>query len=140
MKDHSYELVASFERCNRDRTFIDTFYKCFLSKGPEFAEMFAHTDFKHQKLMLRQSLLELISFEVGMSGTEADVDRLGQRHKGLGVTPAMYSMWLDALCEAIQQHDPEYTPELEQFWRNAMQIPIKKMIAIGAVDEQERKP
>ena len=47
----------------------------------------------------------------------------------------MYSMWLDALCEAIRQHDPEFDPELEQLWRQAMLKSINEMILAGASEE-----
>ncbi len=47
-------------------------------------------------------------------------------------------MWLDSLCEAIQQHDPEYTPELEERWRDAMLKGIQVMIAPDASNELDR--
>ena len=55
--------------------------------------MFAKTDFKLQKLMLRQSLLEMLCFDRGMSGTCEEIKRLALRHKELCVTPEMYAMW-----------------------------------------------
>ena len=129
------ELTASFYRCRRDGTFIDTFYDLFLAKSPEIAQKFVNTDFRIQKLMLRQSLLEMICFERGMSGTREEIERLGRSHRDLNITPEMYSMWLDALCEAVQQHDPEFTPELEQLWRQAMLKSINEMILAGASEE-----
>ena len=47
----------------------------------------------------------------------------------LAITPAMYAMWLDSLCEAVRRHDPEYSAELEQQWRVAMGSSIDAMIA-----------
>jgi hemoglobin-like flavoprotein len=135
MTDESNELTASFYRCRRDGNFIDTFYELFLSKSPEIAQKFAQTDFKVQKLMLRQSLLEMICFARGMSGTREEIERLGHSHRELKIKPDMYSMWLDALCDAIQKHDPEYTPELEQLWRQAMLKSINEMILAGASEE-----
>ena len=109
---------------------MDTFYELFLTTSPKIAQKFSHTDFRIQKLMLRQSLLEMICFDRGISGTCEEIERLGRRHQELEVTPDMYSMWLDALCEAISKHDPEYTPELEKLWRTAMQTSIDKMISV----------
>ena len=131
MTNPSNELTDSYYRCRRDGDFTGTFYDLFLSKGPEIAKKFAHTDFKLQKLMLRQSLLEMICFHRGMSGTGDEIRRLGHRHKELGVTSDMYSMWLDALCEAIRKHDPKYTPELEQLWRRAARKSIDEMISVS---------
>ncbi len=131
MAKQADELTASFYRCRRDERFLDTFYDGFLSKSPAIAQMFANTDFKIQKLMLRQSLLELLCFDREMSGTREEIERLGRRHKELNVTPEMYLMWLDSLCEAVKKHDPEYSPGLEQLWRAATHKSIKEMIAAG---------
>jgi hemoglobin-like flavoprotein len=132
MAEQPNELTASYYRCRRDERFLDTFYDGFLSKSPAIAQMFAKTDFRIQKLMLRQSLLEMLCFDRGMSSTREEIERLGRRHKELRVTPEMYAMWLDSLCEAIKKHDPHYTPDLEHLWREAMHKSIKEMVAVGA--------
>jgi hemoglobin-like flavoprotein len=72
----------------------------------------------------------MLYFDRGVQGTRDEIERLGRRHKELGITMEMYSMWLDALCEAIQKHDPLYTPEIEQLWRNAMLKPIRDMLSV----------
>jgi hemoglobin-like flavoprotein len=131
MANQSNELTESYYRCRRDGQFIDTFYELFLSMSPAIAQKFAETDFKIQKLVLRQSLLEMICFERGMSGTREEIERLGRRHRELDVTADMYELWLDALCKAISKYDPEYTPELEQVWRTAMRKSINEMISVG---------
>ncbi len=132
MVEQANELMASYYRCRRDERFLDTFYDGFLSKSPAVAQMFAKTDFKLQKLMLRQSLLEMLCFDREMSGTREEIERLGLRHKELRVAPEMYALWLDSLCEAIRKHDPSYTPALEQLWREATHKSIKAMLAAGA--------
>lgn len=121
-------VMASYHRCREDDEFFDTFYDLFLGKSREVAELFRHTDFKHQKLMLRESLLEMLCFERGVPGVEETIRRLGQRHKVLGVKDEMYTLWVDSLCEAVEKHDPEYAPELAQQWRDAMQKGIDVMI------------
>jgi hemoglobin-like flavoprotein len=132
MAEQADELTASYYRCRRDERFLNTFYDAFLSKSPVVAQMFARTDFKIQKLVLRQSLLEMLCFDREMSGTREEIERLGLRHKELGVRPEMYAMWLDSLCEAIKKHDPNYTPALELLWREAMLKSIKEIVAVGA--------
>jgi hemoglobin-like flavoprotein len=132
MAEKANELTASYYRCRRDEHFLDTFYNGFLSTSPVIAQMFAKTDFKLQKLMLRQALLEMLCFDRGMSGTREEIERLGLRHRELGVTPEMYAMWLDSLCEAIRKHDPSYTPALEQLWRQAALKSIEAILAVGA--------
>jgi hemoglobin-like flavoprotein len=138
MTEQANELTASYYRCRRDERFLDTFYDAFLSKSPAVAQMFAKTDFILQKIVLRQSLLEMLCFDREMSGTREEIERLGLRHKELRVTPEMYAMWLDSLCEAIQKHDPNYTPALEQLWREAMLKSIKEMVAVGTSQGADR--
>ena len=132
MTVQSNKLTASYYRCRRDERFLDTFYDLFLSKSPAVAQLFADTDFKIQKLVLRQSLLDMLGFYLEMPGTHDEIKRLALRHKELGVTAEMYAMWLDSLCEAIKKHDPRYTPELEQRWREALLKSIEEMIALDA--------
>ncbi len=137
MMEPGDELTASYYRCRQGERFLDDFYEIFLAKSPEIAQMFAKTDFRLQKLMLRQSLLEVLCFARGIAGTKEEIERLGRLHQELGVTAEMYSLWLDALCEAIQRHDPAYTPELEQHWRAAVQQSTNKMIAVGPPETGE---
>ena len=126
------DVMASFYRCRRNEGFIDTFYDLFLSKSTEIARKFEKTDFKLQKLMLRQSLLEMLCFDRGIPGSHEEIERLGRSHKELEIAPHMYSMWLDSLCEAVRRHDPEYTEDLELAWRRAMLKSIQKMIEASA--------
>jgi hemoglobin-like flavoprotein len=122
------EVIESFRRCRRDKKFLQTFYDVFLSKSPEIASKFTGTNFKLQKLLLRESLLMVLAFHLSMTGAREEIVDLGARHRSLGVTPEHYSMWLDALCEAISRHDPQFTTELEGKWRGALREPIELMI------------
>ena len=48
--------------------------------------MFARTDFPHQKLMLRESILEMLVFAQTGSGRD-EIKRLAERHRQLNVKP-----------------------------------------------------
>jgi hemoglobin-like flavoprotein len=122
-------VIASYHRCRESDEFIDTFYDIFLARSPEIAQMFADTNFKIQKLMLRESLMEMLFFAQGMPGAAKEIEKLGRRHKQLGVKPEMFVIWLDSLCEAVERHDCEYTPELALEWRHVMQQGIDAMQA-----------
>jgi hemoglobin-like flavoprotein len=128
-KDSTFDQVAaSYQRARATGELFDTFYKLFLRKSSEIPAMFARTDFPHQKLMLRESLLEMITFSRGGAGRE-EIERLAARHRDLKVQPRHYELWLDALCEALAQHDPAFTPQLAQLWRDAMRPGIEIMTA-----------
>ena len=122
------QVVASYHRARGSGAMFDTFYRLFLGKSPEIPSMFTHTDFAHQKLMLRESLLEMLMFSQTGSGRD-EINRLAERHRSLHVQPRHYELWLDALCEALAEHDPLFTVELEQMWRDALRNGITLMSA-----------
>ena len=121
------QVIASYHRARRSSELFDTFYDLFLRKAPEIPPMFFRTDFRHQKLMLRQSLLEMLIFAQMNTGRD-QIERLAERHRRLNVKPEHYELWLDALCEALSRHDPQFNPELERMWRSAMRPGIDVMI------------
>jgi len=120
------DVMASFHRCRKDQAFIDTFYDLFLNKSPEIADKFRNTDFNIQRLMLRESLLVMLCFNLGVTGTREELVRMGRRHSRsqLDIRPELYDLWLDALCETIKLCDSEYSPGLEAAWRREMQAGI----------------
>ena len=125
------QVIASFQRARQADEFFDTFYQLFLRKSPEIPPMFAQTDFPHQKMMLRESILEMLLFaEVG-SG-RAELERLARYHHELNVRPAHFEMWLEALCEALSIHDPQFNAELAQHWRTALRPGLEIMVAEAA--------
>jgi truncated hemoglobin YjbI len=125
--DASFEQVfASYHRARETGQLFDTFYDLLLRKSPEIPPMFARTDFPHQKLMLRESIIEMLSFAQTGSGRE-EIERLGERHRQLQIKPRLYDLWLDALCEALAKHDPKFDPALESLWRTAMRKGIEVM-------------
>jgi hemoglobin-like flavoprotein len=120
------QVVASYHRARQTSQLFDTFYDLFLAKSPEIPAMFARTDFPHQKLMLRESILEMLVF--AQTGSCRDeIQRLAERHRQLNVKPIHYDLWLDALCEALAKHDSEYNSALDRMWRDAMQKGIELM-------------
>jgi hemoglobin-like flavoprotein len=122
------QVVASYHRARQSGQLFDTFYALFLSKSPEIPPMFARTDFPHQKLMLRESILEMLVFAQTGSGRD-EIKRLAERHRQVNVKAAHYDLWLDALCEALATHDNEFSPALEQMWRDALKKGIELMSA-----------
>ena len=128
MKDIYDQIVASFHRCRQSGEMADTFYEIFLRKSPEIASKFVHTDFARQKLMLKESLLEMLNFYCGVESVRQEIEQLGKRHHQLEVRPEHYELWLDALCETVAKHDPEYRTELGELCREAMRPGIALML------------
>ena len=88
-------VIASYHRCMHGDGFVDTFYELFLAKDPEVAAKFRHTDFAHQKLMLRQSLLMMLMYNHNPDDVRDDMQRLAERHsrRGVDIPPHMYDLW-----------------------------------------------
>jgi hemoglobin-like flavoprotein len=122
------QIIASYHRARQTGELFDTFYHFFLKKSPDIPPMFARTDFPHQKLMLRESILEMLLF-AQTGSCRVEIEQLAERHRQVKVKPAHYALWLDALCEALAEHDSEFNPALERLWRNAMQKGIELMTA-----------
>ena len=124
-------VTASYHRCRADDRFIETFYDRFLAKSDEVARRFRATEFTRQRFMLRESLLMILLYHHGERGAVEELERLGERHsrRGIDIPPHLYSLWLDSLCEAVKEHDPEYVPALDQQWRDVMQPGIDLLVS-----------
>jgi hemoglobin-like flavoprotein len=124
-------VTASYHRCRASEGFFDRFYERFLAKSPAVAHKFRNTDFKRQKLMLRESLISMLLFNQNVGTAREELERLAARHsrQQLDIAPYMYELWLDSLCETVAEHDPEFTPKLEEEWRAAMKAGIKLLIS-----------
>jgi hypothetical protein len=123
--------TASYQRCRARDGFIETFYAHFLEKSREVVDKFRGTDFARQRLMLRESLLAMLLFNLGSADARAELERLGERHsrRGVNIPPNLYELWLDALCEAVEEHDPRFTAQLGEQWRAAMRPGIELIVA-----------
>ena len=120
------DVMESYYRCEDSPGFFDTFYERFFAKSPEIPPKFANTDMARQKQIMMASLLMCLRLRSGDPEARRAVEQLGDKHsrRGFDVKPEMYSLWLDALCEAIQRHDVHYSPLLAMKWRNTMRDAI----------------
>lgn len=125
------EVLESYHRCERSPGFFDTFYEIFFAKSPEIPPKFADTDMKRQKQVVMASVLMVLRLESGDPVARSYVEELAEVHsrRQHNIRPELYELWLDALCETIQRHDPQYTQELEDEWRQAMRPGIELMTA-----------
>ena len=119
----AYQSVReSYDRAAQATEFYDTFYEIFLSKSDDIPGFFKETDFQAQKVHLRSSLKLMTRENLTDGKVRVVVDKIGKTHdrNGYAVAPHFYDLWLDSLCETLQQHDSQFTPELEGCWREHM--------------------
>jgi hemoglobin-like flavoprotein len=125
------QVLASYHRCEDAGGLFDTFYDFFFSKSAEIPPKFDMTEMERQKQDAMASVLMALRLAAGDPVAQTFVEELAESHnrRGHNIRPELYGLWLDALCEAIQKHDPQYTPALEENWRRAMRPAIELMIA-----------
>ncbi|TDX99644.1 globin [Thiohalophilus thiocyanatoxydans] len=117
------DLHQSYGRCLHNGGFIERFYDVFLESHPEVKNAFANTDFNRQRRLLRRTLSNSIMFAAGSEIVKREVDKMAEIHSRHGhapVQPHLYDYWLNSLLTAIREHDPQFNPQLEGRWREAM--------------------
>ena len=127
MRNLCDEVDASYHRCEKSRGFFETFYRKFFDKSADIPPKFSLTDMEKQKQVVMASVLTCLRMQSGDEVARMAVEEIGERHsrRERDIPPKMYGLWLDALCESIREHDPEYSPDLEASWREAMRPSIE---------------
>lgn len=130
MRDQQTETVhESLSRCTHNPRFLDIFYEHFFNASPEIRDIFAGIDMKRQARALEASLYLSILAADRSPYAIATIERLGERHRNLGVRPALYEMWLDSLIAAVAACDDAFDEHLEAAWRAVMRESITVMLS-----------
>ncbi len=126
------EVKESFKRCGESEGFYDTFYDVFLGKSPEIPALFAKTDFKKQKRLLRATISIMAQQQMDDAATQRALKKIGEMHNrnALNIRPELYKLWLESLCETVKIHDPQWTKEIEFRWHQKMQEGIEFIISM----------
>jgi hemoglobin-like flavoprotein len=115
---------ASLSRCLADNAFLHDFYELFMAWSPEVREKFKNTEFPRQTRVLADSLFIMAVAAESKEDAIAwkELDRLAEGHsrKGLDIRPELYDGWLDCLIKAASEYDPQFSPGVEEAWRNAL--------------------
>jgi hemoglobin-like flavoprotein len=121
----------SLSRCLADPGFLTRFYERFLESSPEVAEKFRETDFERQRRALSSSLYVMVMVAENSDPAVAYLERIARQHSraDLGIRPELYDVWLDCLILSVGEHDPQFSEEIEQIWRETMQVGIDFMRA-----------
>jgi len=121
----------SYNRCCANGDFPATFYEIFFTKSPEIPELFADTDFTQQKRHFRAASLLLIKYVPEDDATRIALEKIGKTHSRgeLNIRPDLYPFFLESVCEAVKKHDPEWTAELEDQWKDRVQGGVELIIS-----------
>ena len=122
---------ASYQRCCEVPGYFETFYRNFFDVCPEAEPKFASTDFELQHKLLRHALQLLFVFS-SKSEEEAKflLRRVAERHsrRDLGIDRSLYPPFVDSLVKTSSEFDPQFTPDVERAWRDALAPGIAYMI------------
>ncbi|MFV1997824.1 MAG: globin [Acidiferrobacterales bacterium] len=115
-------VQASFGRALWDLEFLDKFYAIFLDSHPDIRDKFVNTDFAKQKGLLRHGLMSVLMFAEGQPSARSCLERIRASHArgNLGISPDLYSYWIDSLMKAVAKSDPEFDLSLEVDWRKVI--------------------
>lgn len=116
---------ASYHRCADNAAFYDTLYAALLASDPRIPPMFAQTEFERQHRLLKHGLGLIISY--AKRPNPALLARIAERHHHVGVTPDLYPSFVESLVRAVSEHDPQYTAEVGEAWRMALEAGIAFM-------------
>jgi len=118
----------SYERISTDPdAFFDEFYSCFFSKSKQIKALFSHVDMNNQRIILRESLIHLISFFSTKIANDYLL-RLADIHKNkIKIDTQMYDIWLEALLEVVAKYDSKFNEDVEIAWRITLSPGIEFM-------------
>lgn len=113
------DVNRSFERCESNGDFAETFYRYFFDSSPEIPGHFKNTDFHRQRRVLRDSVHLMVTRDVADVEMRRLLENLGTTHSrhGRNIRPELYEYWLDSVCAAAAQLDPQWSKHLEREWR-----------------------
>jgi len=123
------DVKNSYGRAMLAATFFDDFYDSFLASSPSIKPMFANTDLKKQKGLLREGITFLLMFAADSPTGKRKVDALASTHSraGFAVKPEMYQFWVDSLVKVVKKHDASFVPGLDGKWRRVLEKGISRM-------------
>lgn len=125
------DVRHSFERCEANGNFAETFYRKFLSSSPDVPAYFTQTDFRRQREVLRESVYMMVSNDIANVKLRDLLEHLGSAHGRLGrnIRPELYEHWLDSVCATVAQLDPHWNNQLQREWRVRLRAGMQIIMA-----------
>lgn len=100
--------------------FFHEFYDAFFKSSPTIPEMFANTDFRKQKELIRQGIELMILFAEGNVVARERLLQIAVIHKRFRLTREMYDLWRVALLQVLAKNDPEFSAEQQAAWNTVL--------------------
>lgn len=115
-------VKQSYGRALGNHDLMSDFYSRLMASHPGIARMFESIDMEQQQAVLKQSLSMAILFPRGNIIATHAMQRIRGSHARdrLDIRPEYYDYWVDALIDTLAESDPEFSPALEQQWRDVL--------------------
>jgi hemoglobin-like flavoprotein len=117
-------FLSSLKRCLAAPDFLGAFYERFVGSSEEVREKFKNTDMKRQVRVLEDTLYVVANAVQGEENSLARgaLPALAERHsrKEMDIPPRLFDTWIECLLETVRVHDPEFTPAIEEAWRETV--------------------
>lgn len=126
-------VQQSFGRCLLNKVngaaFLDAFYDEFRASDPRIKAMFAKTDLRKQKELLREGLVKLMMFASGSGAARSSIEQLAARHdrQHLNVDPGMYHFWVSSLLSCVKKYDQKFDDALHKAWLEVLDAGLSVM-------------
>lgn len=112
--------------------FFHEFYDRFFASSPEIPKMFADTDFRKQRELIRQGIELMISYAEGHDWARDKLLKIAVIHKRFGLTREMYDLWRTSLLKTLEKNDPDYSAPLEGAWNQVLSQGIEFFLEHGS--------
>jgi hemoglobin-like flavoprotein len=117
----------SLQRVSASPAFLDCFYTNFINQSAEIKAFFRNRDIEHLKKKLRETLFMLSETAEGRPGLRLYIEMLGRIHKRLHVKRKHFTMWEEALLDAVKLHDDEFDDRVLAAWLDVIDNVIESM-------------
>ncbi|MCU7904621.1 MAG: globin [Candidatus Thiodiazotropha sp. (ex Epidulcina cf. delphinae)] len=126
----------SLQRVTAKPGFYDGFYHNFIDQSEEITALFRNRDMPQLKRKLRNTLQMLVETVEGKPGLELYIEMLGRVHRRLNIQRRHFTMWEDALLEAVRVYDEEYSKQVLAAWLLVIGMVAERMfIALDGVEK-----
>jgi hemoglobin-like flavoprotein len=130
MNQHNLEIFRqSLQRVTASTAFFDCFYDQFINQSDEINEFFKNKDMQHLKNKLRETLFMLAETAEGRPGLRLYIQMLGRIHKRLHVQRRHFTMWEEALLEAVRIYDYKFDDRVLAAWLYVIDDVIESMFS-----------
>jgi hemoglobin-like flavoprotein len=134
----TFEQIAlvrqSFDAVGPRRRLATLFYGRFFALAPDRRRLFP-SDMERQYLKLMDSIAAIVGALDQRDQFQSIIRHTGRQHAHLGVTPADFAAFGEALIWGLEQHlGPAFTPEVREAWSELYDAVQSEMIKAARMD------